>query len=43
MRVVPDRIAFDVDGVVADTMRLFLDIAREEYGINHTRYEDITS
>ncbi|HSO18360.1 MAG TPA: haloacid dehalogenase [Desulfosarcina sp.] len=35
--------AFDVDGVIADTMRLFLDIAREDFGIRHLRYEDITT
>ncbi len=38
----PGTVAFDVDGVVADTMTLFLDIARDEYRMNHLRYEDIT-
>ncbi len=38
----PDRVAFDVDGVVADTMQLFVEIAREEFGITDLRYEDIT-
>lgn len=38
----PCRLAFDIDGVVADTMRLFLDIAREEFGIGNLRYEQIT-
>jgi 5'(3')-deoxyribonucleotidase len=38
----PDAVAFDVDGVVADTMNLFLEIAREKYHINSIRYEDIT-
>ena len=38
----PDNIAFDIDGVVANTMTLFLEIARKDYGINHVRYEDIT-
>lgn len=37
----PESIAFDFDGVVADTMGLFLDIARQEYRINNIRYEDI--
>lgn len=37
----PASVAFDIDGVVADTMTLFLDIAREEYNIRHIRYEDI--
>jgi 5'(3')-deoxyribonucleotidase len=38
----PALIAFDVDGVFADTMTLFLDIAREEYEIYGVKYEDIT-
>ena len=37
------RLAFDIDGVVADTMKLFLDIARDEFGINTIKYSDITS
>lgn len=36
------RLAFDIDGVVADTMRLFLDICRDEYHIADLKYEDIT-
>jgi len=39
----PKSLAFDIDGVFADTMTLFLDIARDEYGINSIKYEDITS
>ena len=39
----PDTTAFDVDGVIADTMRLFIDIARELFQIRHLRYEDITT
>ncbi len=39
----PTSVAFDIDGVVADTMALFLDIARKEYRVNGIRYEDITS
>jgi uncharacterized HAD superfamily protein len=39
----PATTAFDVDGVIADTMRLFIDIARESFQIKHLRYEDITS
>ena len=39
----PETTAFDVDGVIADTMRLFMDIARESFGIDHLRYEDITT
>jgi uncharacterized protein len=38
----PSSLAFDVDGVIADTMTLFLDIAREEYKIHDVKYEDIT-
>jgi hypothetical protein len=38
----PASIAFDIDGVFADTMTLFLNIAREEYSIVGIRYEDIT-
>jgi 5'(3')-deoxyribonucleotidase len=41
-RVDPARIAFDIDGVIADTMRLFLDIARDEFEVTGIRYEDIT-
>jgi hypothetical protein len=39
--VAPELIAFDIDGVVADTMTLFLDIARDEFAIEGVRYEDI--
>ena len=38
----PTSMAFDIDGVLADTMTLFLDIAREEYEITGIRHEDIT-
>ncbi len=38
----PASIAFDVDGVIADTMALFLEIARDEFGVHGVRYEDIT-
>jgi 5'(3')-deoxyribonucleotidase len=37
----PASLAFDIDGVVADTMALFLDIARDVFGINRIRYEDM--
>ena len=30
-RIDPAAVAFDIDGVVADTMRLFVDIVREEF------------
>lgn len=38
----PGAVAFDIDGVFADTMSLFLQVAREEYNITHVKYEDIT-
>ncbi len=38
----PKSLAFDVDGVFADIMSLFIDIAREEYGIEGIRYNDLT-
>ncbi len=36
----PFKIAFDIDGVVADTMTLFLDIAKNEFGLNNIKYSD---
>jgi len=39
----PGAVAFDIDGVLADTMNLFLDIAKEDHDIGSLRYEDITS
>ena len=42
LKIDPNLLAFDVDGVCADTMGLFLEILRNEYSINHIRYEDIT-
>ncbi len=38
----PGQIAFDIDGVFANTMALFLELARRDFGINHVRYEDMT-
>ena len=38
----PGQIAFDIDGVFANTMGLFLELARKDYGLNHVQYEDIT-
>ena len=38
----PGQIAFDIDGVFANTMGLFLDIASMDYGINNIRYHDMT-
>jgi 5'(3')-deoxyribonucleotidase len=42
MLIDPASVAFDIDGVVADTMSLFLDIARQEFNLNGLQYEDIT-
>lgn len=39
----PASVAFDIDGVFADTMTLFVDIVHREYRQVHLRYEDITS
>ncbi len=39
----PTSLAFDIDGVVADTMGLFLRIAKDDYNIEDVDYEDITS
>jgi phosphoglycolate phosphatase-like HAD superfamily hydrolase len=30
----PTRVAFDIDGVIADTMSLFLDIVHEDFNIS---------
>lgn len=38
----PRYLAFDIDGVVADTMQLFIDIGKALYGIDHIRPEQIT-
>lgn len=35
-------LAFDIDGVVANTMQLFIDICKDVYGIDHVRYEQMT-
>jgi hypothetical protein len=43
MMIDPASVAFDFDGVVADTMSLFLNIASVEYNINGIGYDDITS
>ncbi|UCH21982.1 MAG: haloacid dehalogenase [Deltaproteobacteria bacterium] len=39
----PASVAFDFDGVVADTMSLFLNIASVEYNIDGIGYDDITT
>ena len=40
-RIRPEQIAFDIDGVVADTFRTFVHKARHEHGCQ-VRYQDIT-
>lgn len=41
LRIDPRAVGFDVDGVVADTMRLFIDIARDDFGVE-IAYEEMT-
>jgi uncharacterized HAD superfamily protein len=38
-----NRLGFDIDGVVADIMTTFLDMARQRYGPHPFSYEDITT
>ena len=38
----PATVAFDFDGVIADTMTLFLEIARSDYRIQGIGYDDVT-
>jgi len=38
----PDAIAFDIDGVIADTMNLFIHIAKTEFNISNIDYNEIT-
>ncbi len=39
----PNRIAFDVDGVFADTVNTFIEVAAGRYGVTHIKQEHITS
>ncbi len=41
MKIHPSELAFDIDGVIADTMTLFIDIAGKDFGIRDIKYEDI--
>ncbi len=43
LNIVPDKTGFDIDGVVADTMGSFIRIAKDDYGINTIKKENITS
>jgi len=38
----PSSMAFDIDGVLADIMTLFIDIARDDYDIGNIKSEDMT-
>lgn len=38
----PAVLAFDIDGVIADTMHLFLDILADHYDVHSVQYADIT-
>lgn len=38
----PRRLAFDIDGVVADTMAVFVRLARERYGMTQLTQEDLS-
>ncbi len=38
----PKKIGFDIDGVLANTMQLFLDILLQVHGINHISLTDMT-
>ena len=40
-KIRPSELAFDIDGVIADTFRVFVKTARESYGVE-IEYEDIT-
>ncbi|HMK65666.1 MAG TPA: haloacid dehalogenase [Thermodesulfobacteriota bacterium] len=42
LKDVAGRLAFDIDGVFANTMELFIRLIREYYQIDSIRYEDIT-
>lgn len=39
--VEPSEVAFDIDGVVADTMAVFIRLARERYGLTDLTKEDL--
>ena len=41
-RIDPCKIAFDIDGVVADTMDIFVRLAHERYGLTNMRKQDLS-
>lgn len=42
-KIAPESIAFDIDGVIADFMALFINFARLTHHVDWIQYEDITS
>jgi beta-phosphoglucomutase-like phosphatase (HAD superfamily) len=38
----PATLGFDIDGVIADTMHLFLEILKDHYDVHTVKYDDIT-
>ena len=40
--ILPSEIAFDIDGVVADTMEIFVRLAHERYGLHHISKDAIS-
>lgn len=40
-KILPNELAFDIDGVVADTFRAFVETAENQYGVQ-LQYENIT-
>jgi uncharacterized protein len=40
-KIDPRRLAFDIDGVVADIMSTFVSLANERFPRHHVRYDDI--
>lgn len=43
LKLDPVKLAFDIDGVVADTMASFINIAKKDFGITSLKKEHITS
>lgn len=42
MKIKPQNIAFDIDGVFIDVMSLFIEIAEKDYNIRNIKLDDIT-
>ncbi len=42
VKIRPSEVAFDIDGVLADTMSLFIDIAERDFGVSDLRYDVIS-